>query len=82
MRGIINTRELFAKKQEGFGTFNVGTEKRRMYAALMVMDTHMPPADTVHESLVNSVLALIIAMEVCVMILMTTTITTTVITAN
>lgn len=71
----------FLKKQEGFGTFNVGTEKRRMYAALMVMDTHMPPADTAHESLVNSVLALVIAMEVCVLILMTTT-ATTMITAN
>lgn len=71
----------FLKKQEGFGTFNVGTEKRRMYAALMVMDTHMPPADTAHESLVNSVLALVIAMEVCILILMTTT-ATTIVTAN
>ena len=71
----------FLKKQERFGTFNVGAEKRRMYAALMVMDTHMPPADTAHESLVNSVLALVIAMEVCVLILMTTT-ATTIVTAN
>lgn len=78
---IIEADE-FLKKQEGFGTFNVGTEKRRMYAALMVMDTHMPPADTAHESLVNSVLALVIAMEGCMLILMTTATTTTMITAN
>lgn len=78
---IIEADE-YLKKQEGFGTFNVGTEKRRMYAALMVMDTHMPPADTAHESLVNSVLALVIAMEVCILILMTTTMTTTMIMSN
>ncbi|WP_461882592.1 hypothetical protein [Fusicatenibacter sp.] len=40
------------------------------------MNTHMPPAARSHKSLVDSVLALVIAMEVCMMILMTTAICT------
>lgn len=61
----------YLKLQKGFGTFAMGDNVRRMYAALMVMDTHMPPASHSHESLVNSMLAMVIAMEVCMMIVMT-----------
>lgn len=67
----------YLKSQKGFGTFTMGDNVRRMYAALMVMDTHMPPASHSHESLVNSMLAMVIAMEVCMMIVMTTVIVTT-----
>ena len=66
----------YLKSQNGFGTFTMGDTVRRMYAALMVMDTHMPPASHSHESLVNSILAMVIAMEVCMMIVMTSVIVT------
>lgn len=69
----------YLKSQKGFGTFAMKDSVRRMYAALMVMDTHMPPADHSHESIVNSMLAMVIAMEVCMMIVMTSVITATVI---
>lgn len=72
---IIQADE-YLKQQKGFGSFAMGDNMRRMYAALMVMDTHIPPAARSHESLVDSVLALVIAMEVCMMILMTTAICT------
>lgn len=67
----------YLKSQKGFGAFAMGDTVRRMYAALMVMDAHMPPASHSHESLVNSVLAMVIAMEVCMMIVMTSVIVTT-----
>lgn len=67
----------YLKTQKGFGTLAMGDAVRRMYAALMVMDTHMPPASHSHESLVNSVLAMVIAMEVCMMIVMTSVIAAT-----
>lgn len=67
----------YLKSQKGFGSFSMGDTVRRMYAALMVMDTHMPPASHSHESLVNSVLAMVIAMEVCMMIVMTSVMVTT-----
>lgn len=67
----------YLKSKKGFGAFRMGDTVRRMYAALMVMDTHMPPASHSHESLVNSVLAMVIAMEVCMMIVMTSVIVTT-----
>lgn len=66
----------YLKSQKGFGTFTMGDTVRRMYAALMVMDTHMPPASHSHESLVNSMLAIVVAMEVCMMIVMTTVVAT------
>lgn len=61
----------YLKNQKGFGNFSMGEKMRRMYAALMVMDTYMPPASCGHESLVGAVLALVIAMEVCMLILTT-----------
>lgn len=67
----------YLKSHKGFGSFTMGDAVRRMYAALMVMDTHMPPASHSHESVVNSVLAMVIAMEVCMMIVMTSVIVTT-----
>lgn len=67
----------YLKSQKGFGSFTMRDTVRRMYAALMVMDTHMPPASHSHESLVNSMLAIVIAMEVCMMIVMTSVIVTT-----
>lgn len=68
---IIEADE-YLKTQKGFGNLSMGEGMRRMYAALMVMDTYMPPAACSHESLVDSVLMLVIAMEVCMLILMTT----------
>ena len=65
----------YLKTKKGFGNFTMGSEIRRMYAALMVMDTHMPPADTTHQSLLNSVLTLVIMMEICMMIIITSSIT-------
>lgn len=70
----------YLKKAKGFGKFSMGDNMRRMYAALMVMDAHMPPASHSHESLVSAVLALVIAMEICMVILMTSVVLTT--TAN
>lgn len=72
---IIEADE-YLKNQKGFGNLSLGEGMRRMYAALMVMDTYMPPASCSHESLMDSVLALVIAMEVCMLILMTTVIVT------
>lgn len=66
----------YLKSKKGFGTLAMGDTVRRMYAALLVMDTHMPPASHSHESLVNSMLFLVIAMEVCMMIVMTSVIVT------
>jgi hypothetical protein len=48
-----------------------------MYAALMVMDAHIPPASRSHQALLNSTLALVIAMEICMILIMTAVITTT-----
>lgn len=75
--GEIMEADDYLKSQKGFGSFTMGDTVRRMYAALMVMDTHMPPASHSHESLVNSMLAIVIAMEVCMMIVMTSVIVTT-----
>ena len=72
---IIEADE-YLKGQKGFGNLSMGEEMRRMYAALMVMDTYMPPAAHSHESLVDSVLVFVITMEVCMLILMTAVITT------
>ena len=72
---IIEADE-YLKGQKGFGNLSMGEGMRRMYAALMVMDTYMPPAAHSHESLVDSVLVFVITMEVCMLILMTAVITT------
>lgn len=67
----------YLKSKKGFGSFKMGDTVRRMYAALMVMDTHMPPALHSHESLVNSMLSMVIANQVCMMIVMTSAIVST-----
>ena len=53
----------------------MGEKRRRMYAALMVMDAHIPPASRSHQALLNSTLALVIAMEICMILIMTAVIT-------
>lgn len=75
---IIEADDYLAQ-QKGFGGLAMGEQRRRMYAALMVMDTHMPPADSSHESLVDSMMAMLIALQICMILLMisTTTMMTT-----
>mgnify|MGYP000000708930 FL=1 len=67
----------YLKTKKGFGNFTMGEKRRRMYAALMVMDAHIPPASRSHQALLNSTLALVIAMEICMILIMTAVITTT-----
>ena len=61
---IIESDE-FLKQQKGFGDFVMGEKRRRMYAALMVMDSHIPPADRSHKALLNTTMTLVIAMQIC-----------------
>jgi hypothetical protein len=61
----------YLKKHKGFGNISLGTKNRLMYAALMVMDAHIPPASRSHESILDSTLAIVIAMEICMIIIIT-----------
>ena len=66
---IIEADE-FLKQQKGFGDFVMGDKRRRMYAALMVMDSHIPPADRSHKALLNATMTLVIAMQICMLCVM------------
>ena len=66
---IIEADE-FLEMQKGFGDFVMGEKRRRMYAALMVMDSHIPPADRSHQALLNTTMTLVIAMQICMICVM------------
>jgi hypothetical protein len=64
----------YLKQQKGFGNFSLGKKTRLMFAALMVMDAHIPPASLSHESISSSALAIVIAIEICMMIIISSTV--------
>lgn len=74
---IIDADE-YLKTQKGFGSLSLGSDLRRMYAAQMVLDVHMPQDKNTDSALLGAVLAYTIAMEVCMIIIMSSVAATTV----
>ena len=70
--GEIIEADEYLKPHKGFGDFYLGQKTRMMYAALMVMDAHIPPASLSHESLLDSMLAIVIAIEICMIVIVST----------
>lgn len=69
----------YLKSKKGFGDLGLGSSNRRLYAALMVMDTYKKDCTTKGDILLGSVLTMTITMEICLIIAIMT-INTTVIT--
>lgn len=54
--------------QKGFGALSLDARKRRMYAALMVVQAHASSPDSSEYSLLTATLAFVIAVQICMMI--------------
>lgn len=76
VRDIIEADE-WLKKQKGFGTFGIGAEQRRMYAALMVLNSYQQKVNESQEAALAASIAIMVQMEICMMLLMTSTIAAT-----
>lgn len=61
----------YLKKQKGFGSLSIGSYSRRMYAALIVMNSYKTNCSAAEYSALGSTLALAISMEIYMIIIMT-----------
>lgn len=77
-RSIVDAED-YLKKQKGFGSLSMSSSERKLYAAQMVLSAYGPNMDVTKADsvMVSGVIAAVIAMEVCLMICMTTTVAAT-----
>lgn len=74
IREIIEADE-YLKEHKGFGNFVMGSDTRRMYAAQMVLLPHLEDKNESDGILLGSMLALNVAMEVTMLILISSIVT-------
>lgn len=69
---IIEADE-YLKQHKGFSNLSLGKKTRLMYAALMVMDAHIPAASSNNESLLVSMHAIAMAIQLAMLIIISST---------
>ena len=60
----------YLKTRKGFGDWSMGSKARVMYAALMAVQAYAPNSLAMDASVLGSSLAMVIAQEVCFMVIM------------
>lgn len=61
----------YLKTRKGFGNWGMGSKARAMFAALMAVQAFAPNSVAMDASVLNTSLAIVIAEEICFMIIMT-----------
>ncbi len=64
----IAEADTYLKGARGCGNLLMGADIRRMYSAMLVMNEHMPEHDLTEDARISSVIATVIALEVCMII--------------
>lgn len=68
----------YLKSKDGFGSLSLGDTARRMYAALMVINVFRSHDSMKDNTVLSSMLSMTIAVEICMIIMITTCINTAV----
>lgn len=68
--GIIEADE-YLRGEKGFGNFTLGGSLRRMYAAQTILDVYRKNDDKAHTEILGSSLAVTIAAEICMILIIT-----------
>lgn len=71
---LITEVDDYLKGQKGFGDFVLGSTERRLYAAQLVLNHCRPEESKVDSVILGSMLALTIAIEICMLICVTASI--------
>lgn len=69
----IIVADAYLKEYKGFGNLSLGKKTRLMYGGLMVVNTYLPPAYLGNESILASSLATVTAMEICMLVVVSST---------
>lgn len=78
----IAAADEYLAAHKGFGNFRLGAEMRRMYAAQMVLLRHTADSAEAQATVLGSILAFTIAMEIASIVIITSSTTTVITTMN
>ena len=70
LAGEIAEASEYLKTRKGFGNWGMGSKSRTMFAALMAVQAFAPDSAAMDASVLNTSLAIVIAEEICFMIIM------------